>query len=266
MKRFSIIHPIYMSFYSRELYRDVARNWGGTVFVYLFVLLALCWIPALGKLKAEMSGFMQYELPKVVSQIPEITITDGTASVDAEMPYTITEPDTGKPIAILDTTGRTTSLKGMDAVVLLTKDKLIAKKNEAETRIYELSEFGDAVINQELINGWVDTFNKWFFILIYPFVLFFSFIFRMLQALVYGLIGMLYDRTLKAGLGYQAIVRLAAIAVTPAIILNTVRFSMGWDVPGWTFISFMVAMGYLYFGVMANVEGKPATGVGRGEY
>ncbi len=265
MKRFSIIHPIYMSFYSRELYRDVARNWGGGVFAYLFVLLALCWIPSTGKIKSDISGFINYEMPKVINQLPAITISDGQATVDADMPYTITDPDTGKPLVILDTTGTTTSLNGSDAVVLLTKDRLIAKRNEAETRIYELSEFGNALINQDLVNGWAATFDKWFFIIIYPFVLFFSYIFRMLQALVYALIGMLYDRSMNTRLGYMALVRLAAVAVTPAIIINTVRFTAGWDVPGWTFISFMVAMGYLYFGVMANAQGERATGAGRTE-
>jgi len=252
MKRFSIVQPLYMSFYSRELYRDVARNWGGSVFLYLFLLLALCWIPSLGKLKSDFSSYMQYEMPKMVNQIPEITIKDGTATVDAEMPYTITDPSTGKPLAILDTTGSTESLEGREAAILLTRDKLIAKKDEKETRIYSLAEVNEALINKDVINGWLSWFNKWFFVIIYPFALLFSYAFRVLQVLLYAAIGMLFDVSLKTRLGYSGLLRVTAVAITPAVILNTLRFTSGFEVPGWPVITFMTAMAYLFFGVAAN--------------
>jgi hypothetical protein len=29
MKKYSILHPLYLSFYSRDLYQDVRKNWNG---------------------------------------------------------------------------------------------------------------------------------------------------------------------------------------------------------------------------------------------
>jgi Protein of unknown function (DUF1189) len=247
-----------MAFYSRELYRDVAKNWGGSVFLYLFILLALCWIPNLGKLKSDFSSYMHYEMPKLISQIPQITVKDGVVSVDADMPYTITDPSSGKPFAILDTTGSTQSLDDREAVILLTRDKLILKKDKNETREYSMAEVKEALINQDVINNWLESFNKWFFVIIYPFALLFSYAFRLLQVLLYAAIGIMYDRSLKAGLGYSGLLRVAAVAITPAVILNTVRFSLGFDVSGWSIIMFISAMAYIFFGVAANAPQRTA--------
>ncbi len=58
MKRFGLFHPIWMSFYSRALYRDVAQNWKGTGFLYLLFLLALSWIHPIVQLHHRVGGMI----------------------------------------------------------------------------------------------------------------------------------------------------------------------------------------------------------------
>ena len=41
MKQYNILQAIVMSFYSKNLYRDVAKNWGGKAFLYLFLFLKI---------------------------------------------------------------------------------------------------------------------------------------------------------------------------------------------------------------------------------
>lgn len=260
MGRFSIVHPLYMSFYSRPLYRDVAVNWRGTVFVYLFLVLALCWIPVAGVVKSMVSSYIAYEAPKIVSQIPEIRISGGKATVDAEMPYTIKDAESGKPLAILDTTGKTTSLDGSEAFALLTADSIILKRSDAETRTYKLTDASDIVINQTEVKHWLDEFDYWFVFFMYPSMLFLSYIYRLLQALFFAFVGKMYNRSLGAGLDYQALLRISVIALTPCIILNTLFLVSKSVFPAWGLVCFFISLAYLYFGIMANVRENPAGG------
>ena len=38
MKRYSIFHPLILSFFSKSLYRDVGKHWRGTGLLYLLVV------------------------------------------------------------------------------------------------------------------------------------------------------------------------------------------------------------------------------------
>ena len=92
MKRYTIIHPLFMSFFSKSLYKDVARNWKGVNFLYLFLLLALCWIPETIKFQSGLSDFIKNDAPGIVEQIPEITIYQGEVSTDPPGIHSIKDP------------------------------------------------------------------------------------------------------------------------------------------------------------------------------
>src|SRR5687768_15029809 len=138
MKRYHILAPLVLSFYSKGLYQDVGRNWRGKAFLYLLLLIAICWIPGLIQMQADLAKWVDGEGSALVQQMPRITITNGEASTDVETPYFIKDPKTGKPVIIIDLTGQFTSLKGSEAMVLLTQKQFMVRKNERETRVYDL--------------------------------------------------------------------------------------------------------------------------------
>ena len=45
MRRYSIVHPLWMSFYEGAIFSDVAWNWQNRALLYLLLLLGLAWIP-----------------------------------------------------------------------------------------------------------------------------------------------------------------------------------------------------------------------------
>jgi len=262
MKQYSTVHPLYMSFYSRSLYRDVGRNWRGVAFLYLFLLLAVCWIPIMFKMYAGISAFIRDEAPAIVGQVPVITISGGRASVEVTMPYVIKDPDDGMPLIIIDTTGKTASLKNTEAFILLTKTELMFRRNAKETRVFSLSDMGDMVINKKTVYDWLDLFRKWFVVVLYPIVLIVSYVYRLIQVLIYAAIGIVIAKGLNADLDFQSILSLAIVADTPAIILNMLYNYSEMKMPFWWLICFLISMGYLYFGIKANAEGtsdSPAT-------
>jgi Protein of unknown function (DUF1189) len=259
MKRYSIFHPIVLSFYSKSLYQDVGKQWRGTGLGYLLLLLAVCWAPEMWKMQVGFTKFTRNEGADLVKQIPAITISKGEVTTNVENPYFIKDPKNGTVLAIIDTTGQYTSLGNTPAKMLLTKDQLITKKNDYETQTYDLKNVKSFYFDQHKAQSWLDLARKWLTVVLYPLVLLFSFLYRAVQALLYALIGMIFAKIMKATLGYMALLRLAIIAVTPAVIVDTIHSLGNVHTPYWSLICFLIAMAYLLFAVKANAEPDVAT-------
>jgi len=249
MKQFSIIHVPFMSFFSKDLYIDVGLNWKGVCFSYLLLLLVLCWIPTMIKTHVGVSDFIDNEAPAFVEQVPEITIIDGEASIKEPQPYYITAPESNDVLAIIDTTGTIGSLGDANTMCLLTQTSFIYRQGEFETRTYDLSEVEHFVLDSERITEWLQTFKKYVAIVLSPFALLGSYVYRIVQALIYAAIGLLFASLCKITLSYGALLRLAITAVTPCIIVSTVLGLVGIYLP--MFFYLPAALGYLFFGVKA---------------
>ncbi len=261
MKNFSFYHPYWLSFYSKDLYRDVAKNWKGIAALYLFTLLAIALIPDLVHLNDRINRFLRDDAPQIVEQIPRITITKGIASIDKPVPHVIREPDTGMVFGIIDTSGEIISLENREADVLLTKTQLMVRDRNERVSIYELSAFKDMQFDKHDAHGLLNTISSWIVYALYPVILFISFFFRLIQALLFAVIGMFFAKRLKADLTYQQLLRIAVIALTPVIILSalfdwlTYSFLFEW------LLYFSISIYYVYFGVKANAITQRDTAV-----
>ena len=251
MKKFSIIHVPLFSFFSEELYRDVGLNWKGVGFGYLFLLLVVCAVPGMFKFQKGLSNFIDKQAPQFISQVPKITVEKGEVHIDEQQPYYIMIPDSNKIAAIIDTTGQIQSLDNTDAFVLLTKTKLISHQSKTETRMYNLANVQHFVLEQSTIMKWLDIGKKLLVPILYPIVVASSFIFRVIQALIYAAIGYIFDRWYKTKLSYPALIRLAVTAVTPCIIVGTIFGYASVKLPFASFWFFLAAMGFLFYGVRA---------------
>ena len=254
MRRYSIFHVPALSFFSKKLYIDVGQNWKGANFLYLLLLLAICLIPTMINLHRGISNFVNNEAPAIVNQVPEITITDGQVSIKETQPYYIKDPDSDEPLAIIDTTGQIESLEDTDAFCLLTGNKVITKKSEFENRTYDLSNVKAFVVDSERITGWLQIGRKFLAVVIYPFVLLGYYMYRIVQALIYAAIGLLFASFCKTTLSYAALIRLAVVAVTPCIIVGTILGLTDTSIPH--FLYLVAALVYLFFAVK-SISGIP---------
>ena len=254
MKRYSIFHPLVLSFFSKSLYRDVGKNWRGTGLLYLFVALAVVWIPTIIKGQLGLARWVDADSKEITKQIPAITISKGQVSTDVPTPHFIKDPKTGTAIAIIDTTGEYQTLENTEARFLLTKSKLIMGRNQMETRTYELSGVESLYIDRSLVENWLVTARRWFVPVLYPLALIFSFIFRAIQVLIYALVGLLFARLLNANLDFKTLMRLAAISITPVLVLNLLFEFVPGRIPWWTLIGIVIALAYLFFAVKVNTE------------
>ena len=119
----------------------------------------------------------------------------------------------------------------------------------------DLSEVENFVLDSDRIMGWLHITEKLIAITIYPFALLGSSFYRIVQALLYAAIGLLFASWCKATLSYAALLRLAIVAVTPCIIVGTVLGLVGVPLPSLVYL--LIALLYLFFAVKANSQTMP---------
>ncbi len=244
-----MFHVPTMSFYSGDLYWDVCHNWKGVGFLYLFLLLAVCWMPRAMTIQGGVAAFVETEAPPIVTQIPQITVAGGEVWADVIQPYTIVDPKTQKALAIIDTTGQITSLTEQEANVLVTQKELIVRRTHLDTRSLSFDPNFDFTLDQHKVTRWLDTMRRVTAVWIYPLALLGSWFLRVIQLLIYALIGLQFARSLHSRRTYDSLLRLSAVAVTPAIIVNTILGVANIQIPMPGLCYFLAAMCCLYFGI-----------------
>ena len=257
MSKYSLFQIPLLSFYSSDVYRDMALNKKGIGFAYLFLLLAFCWLILVLVIDNKIDAYFEEYAPAFLVQFPEITIQDGKASLRESQPYYIDDPETGRPIAVIDTTGTIKTLEDTDAVILMNRNTVTFEKNKLETRTFHLSEIGDMVIDRELMSKWIETTKTYMPVLMYPFALAGSFLYRIIQMMLYAAFGMVFASMLKAELDFSQLLRLSVVAVTPSIIINTLLWIAGINFPMIGLIFFGLTMVYLYLGIKATIDTEP---------
>lgn len=212
-------------------------------------------------LHKSLSDFIVHEAPALIEQVPTITIENGEVHIDEPQPYYIKVPDGNDTLAIIDTTGEIQSLQDTEAFALLTKTQLIHRQNKLEYRTYDLSQVKEFVLDKEQIMGWLNIIKKLLIPALFPCILLGSYIFRIIQALIYAAIGVIFATLCKTKLSYSTLLRLAVVAVTPCIIFRTIFEYASVELPMAGLWFFLAAMGFFFFGVKAcsQPEGPTTT-------
>jgi len=249
MKECFAIQVPFLSFYSKGCYRAACFDWKGTGFAYLFLLLAICWIPATVKFHIIFSDFIRKDAQAIINQIPQITVSHGIASVDAAQPYFIKAPKTQKVLVVIDTTGKINDLKNTEALGLITKNEAIFKKSAVETQSFNYKNIDHLVLNQQEAGKWSEIARRYVALIFYPFAVIGSFVFRIVQILIYAAIGILLASWCGSKRSYDSLLRLSTVAVTPGIIINTLLGIAQIRVPFAALWFFLIAMVYLFIGV-----------------
>ena len=258
-KRFTYFHALWQSFFSRALYVDVAKRWRGIGFLYLLLIVILSWLPDLVKMQVGMQDMRGEEAEGLIRQVPAINITDGVASADVDTPYFIKDPKDGKVMAIIDFTGKYSTLDDTSAVFLLTRREVVTKQSGKETRIYSLSGVKHFALDQARVRRWLHLFATFAVVFIAPFVIGFTYAFRIVQALIYAALGLAFASSFRVKLTYPTLLRMTCVALTPLVIITTLTglLPLHHVFPRplvWLF-HLAIAVGYVGFAVKACAEG-----------
>lgn len=253
MKKYHIFESLFLSFYSKSLYRDVAAAWQGLGMLYLLLVLAICWLPFSYDFQRFLNQISSQLLPKIIEQMPTIFINQGKLSIDRPVPYSVQLPGNGATLVVFDTSGRFTSLEKLSAIMLITQDKIIVRSTDSGSiQTYPMAKLKDGKVTRSQFREYANKIVFLSSILMYPLSVLVSFLYRFLQVLVLGLVGLLIAYLCRVKITYKMSVRLAVVAFTPMLFIVTLIEYFSWPVPFLWLVSLLLIFGYLVFAIRAQ--------------
>ncbi|MDB5172601.1 MAG: hypothetical protein JWN51_1374, partial [Phycisphaerales bacterium] len=260
-RKFGAFSALVLSFFSPGLYRDVARRWRGFGFWYLVMLMFLTAIPIAVKAHYSFQKFVKDEATPLFQTFPDISMANGKVSIAEEEPYLWRDLKTGQVILYVDTTDAFDLPEGRNAAMRLGKSTIAMKQANGQTQTNDLTPLQPFHVNKATAQNALDRFAPVAGPVVFGVVFIFPVIGHLIQILIYAVIGLLICLMFNAQLSFGALMRLAAVAITPAILLSTGLSMAGVSLPAEGLIFFVIEMAFLGFAVKANGEERlPPTG------
>jgi hypothetical protein len=294
-RKYSFLQAPFLSFSNTDLYRDVADQWKGSGALYIFLLSSVAWMISCLSLFVPFSqGLNDKTYLAIAEQIPGITIVDGKLKMDRPSPYDIKDPRTGiSYIRFSADRDKEKMLVGDPALVVTQTALLISTKTISESKnSYKLTSYPDAAGNSDKDAEpakVVLQFNKVsevapsfeldskkfrsavekivlsipiaFMIIGWPFV----FLGHLMELVLFGGITALTASMLQREMKFEKAMRLAAIAMTPGIIVSTILSSTKFAAPAinyangvWWLGSIVMAIAYIVVIVRSLPEPQTA--------
>jgi hypothetical protein len=218
------------SFHNLNFYREVAFEWKGTNLLYLLVIVALCWIPPAVRLDSEFSAFVKNNAPEIIRQVPEIKFQDGRAISSQTQPVFIKNSETGEILGLIDTADKADIRDLNRPLMFILKSSAITLQNSyGASRAWQISDLGldGLTLNQETLREWAEFSSGFFIILVFPFAVFITFVFRMIQIFIYSAMIFVLSGFSGANLKYENTFRIATVAVIPGLVLKALLDGAG---------------------------------------
>lgn len=248
------------SFYSRELYQDVAENWTGTGYGYFFLSVLLLTLPIAGSLQ----WMMAQKTPGFFQQVPPFQIVNGVFSSPVTQPYRIDFKDGA---IVIDTTGRYTDLTSLPGyadlkmLVLINKTQWMQHRvrfGRVEDKTHQIPRFAYQDFNRDRLDRLGAKIVEWSGVAYYFFLVLIWTLTNFISLLVYALFAVVFADLRKGSLDYSVALRLAVASHFPAMLFYTAVLCLSIK-PPWFFLwTFLISTGYLYFAVGAQKKLQPA--------
>lgn len=226
-------------FYKEIAFQKITKSIG-----YFFLFIFLITLVLSMKYSTALIQGMGEVSKELGDRLPEIRIENGVVSIDAQEPFTIKEKDF---IFIIDTTRKITTIDpSCKQGIFLTKNKLIYKQSEIETREYDLSKIKSFTVNKEAMERWRKIFSRFAFPILLVSLFPYFVVVKLIQILFFSLIALVMNTTTKANLKYENLFNISLFALTPPVLLATIFNLAGLRIP--FFLSlFLYAVIYIVF-------------------
>lgn len=240
------------SFYSPTAYLHVGASWKGLGVGYLLVVVVVWAVPDMIRQYHATTTFAESYVRDLFWQVPEMKLQDGILLVKDATPHYVKDPVNGVQLIIIDTTGKTVSLENGAAKVLLTKTQTIYSQGSNNIK-HAPHGHKPYLVNKEALDALRDRFNKWFFPMYAIAVVAAKSIMFGLLAMAGVAVGVVYARLVGSTLGLFSIARIAAVAVTPSIIVYSLMELGLVRIPQWWLWAFVISCSYTIFGIRSNI-------------
>jgi len=248
MHYFKYFYALLPSFGSADFYRRVVLRWKGGALLYLFFLITLCWVITGTHFYLRLNEFVQQHLSlarQVVTQLPDLEIKAGKASIHESLPYIIHNPQNLKPLIIFETNKTAKEITQTQAPVIIAEDAFMMRAQAeklgqpAKTHFTYIFPpqmnliFNTAPLQQNSLFDANTMVVMSYYSLFSPSLIkntallftltgiFFSFAGHALFALIWAGLGLLFLNFTHKKLRYAGIYRLAIVSLTPPLLIKT---------------------------------------------
>jgi len=256
---------IYLSFFSKDLYQQVATKWKGFAFQYLVGMIFIAWLIIAGGLYLIIDTQLHGPLGDIINKLPAIKVKDGTMIIDKPSPYLVElkQGSTSVPVAVFDVT--TDEPKpDTQAPFLLCKHSFFLGSG-AQASQFEWKQFEGIDYNQSTYKSVADGVKTYLPIGLFVLGVPIWFIGLALQSFIYGAVGLAIAGMSNIKLTYAELVRLAVVAMTPGMIIEPlIKMAIPLVVPGSREVlnmlpfGLLTTIGFFCFGIMANKSAPQA--------
>lgn len=237
----SFLKTIQNSIYSPQFYKTLPnKSFKQSIIYFLLLILLLTTIRLItsaGSLLFEAPRAMRDFAANIINCYPkdlEIKITSGKVSINSQEPYFIPycgQPDNNKNFAVIDTQNQFSQTKFDEykAVVWMTKDSVVYKKNNYETNSYSLAQVKDFRVDEGVLNSFYDKLSPYLkfvgplLLLLALIGIYLSYDVRLIYLLVIALIVWLISKVLKHNLSYGQSYKIGLHAITLGLIVELIQ-------------------------------------------
>lgn len=256
------------SIYSPQFYSQISqKSFGKSVGYFLLLVLILTAIKSLtliGPLIFELPNQLQTVIKETVNCYPEdleIKISSGQVTTNVQEPYFIDsceiESEANQPLLVIDTNTpfSKTQLDQYKTVAWLTKDSIVYKKSNLETRSYSLTEIKDFKLNKTSVDSLSSMISPWLkfagpALMFLAFIgIYLSYDFKLIYLLALAAVIWLLAKIFKKTLPYGQSYKLGLHAITlPFLVELVINFTSKWtNFSGFPFMFTLIALGVIFF-------------------
>lgn len=227
----SIYSPEFYANLSKKPFKDGIRYFFLLILLFTIIHLITLISPLLIEAPTMIGGATQ----NIVNCFPkelEVKITNGQLSANTQEPYFISscEGDKSQNLAVIDTKTPFSPQKFDEYKVgaWITKDSIIFKKNDYETRTYSLTKIKDYKLNKEVLDSYQKILQPYLkfigpILLLLSFVgIYLSYTFRLIHLLIISLLIWLLTKIFKTDLTYGQSYKIGLYAITVGLIVDLV--------------------------------------------
>ena len=236
-----------------KFYRRIKNNRFSRSFVYLLLLFLIIYLINGTKTFVVTRMIMDNLAASLSVNIPEFRLENGEFSFEGEMPYYII--NSPKETFVIDTTGQVDEsvLRNTSTGVLITKDMVYMKRNDIETRQLSLAEFKGISVTKSDILDFLPKLS-WIVLVFIAFGFIFVFGWKLLNAVILALVGLIADTVLKSGLKYNNMLNISIYALTLPMLIQLAVDLYGYPVPGFGLIYWGISILYVAMAIKSCKE------------
>ena len=258
---------LFLSFYSKRLYIDVAKRWKGFGLIYLFLSIAILAIPLSIQVLVDFNKSFDEQIVGTLKLLPEVYVQNGSISFDKPMPYLV-KNNKNQVVIIIDTTGKITSFSQEypDLTILVTKNTMYiklpslqmlnkpgAQKNSSVPLAQSFGQHDNMIIDGKKIitDPAISKLKLLSQLIIYPIIVAMLYSIFLVIFLVLAFLGQVFASiffTFK--LNYRTSCRLFMVAATPfLLVLLIISLSLNVIFPGSGIVLLFLIGAYYSFAI-----------------